>query len=298
VSEPIAAVVTPVRNGARWIEQTIRSVLEQTAVRSGRVSLRYIVMDGGSTDGTQDIVREVGGDAVELVSERDAGMYAALAKGFRRVANDSDVCAYLNAGDLWHTGALDVVLDVMQLADVEWVSGYRVAYNAAGQIVHVTLPAAYRPRLIATGAYGRSLPSIQQESTFWRGSLLKAVDLDRLRKFRLAGDYYLWRCFSERATLYTVAALLGGFRMHGSHLSAARASYAAEVQAMTRRPTAYDRAICSLDRPVWVAPDAVKKALGRSQILRYDVKKQCWTKGGAHRLATHHSNDQAEALTP
>ena len=290
--DAVAAVVTPVRNGAAWIEQTMRSVLDQTAVCSGRARLRYIVMDGGSTDGTQDIVRAVGGNAVELVSERDAGMYAALAKGFRQVAGDSDVCAYVNAGDLWHLGALDVVLDVLQLPGVDWVSGYRVAYNAAAQIVHVTLPSTYRARLIATGAYGTTLPSIQQESTFWRSSLLESVDLDHLADFRLAGDYYLWRCFAERTTLYTVAALLGGFRMHGGHLSGARATYAAEVRSMTRRPGFSDRVIGCLDRPIWVAPDGVKKALGRHQILRYDVAKDSWTKGGTRRLPTHRWHDR------
>jgi len=252
-------------------------------------------MDGGSTDGTPDLVRAIGGDAVELVSERDAGMYSALAKGFRRVSDGSDICAYLNAGDLWHAGALDVVLDVFQLPGVDWVSGYRVAYNAAAQVVHVALPSTYRARLIATGAYGTSLPSIQQESTFWRSSLLETVDLDHLADFRLAGDYYLWRCFAERTTLYTVAALLGGFRMHGGHLSGARAHYAAEVRSMTRRPGIYDRAIGSLDRPIWVAPDGVKKALGRGRILRYNVQKECWTKGGTRRLPTHRWHHREEA---
>lgn len=292
--DAVAAVVTPVRNGAAWIEQTMRSVLDQTAVRSGRVSLRYIVMDGGSTDGTPEIVRAVGGDAVQLISEQDAGMYAALAKGLRQVAEGSDICAYLNAGDLWQPGALDVVLDVFELPGVDWVSGYRVAYNAAAQIVHVALPSTYRARLIATGAYGTALPSIQQESTFWQSWLLEAVDLDLLASFRLAGDYYLWRCFAERTPLYTVAALLGGFRMHGEHLSGARARYAAEVSSMTRRPGFGDRVVGALDRPVWVAPDSVKKAIGRRQMLRYDVRNESWTKGGTRRLPTHRWHDRAE----
>jgi hypothetical protein len=284
----VAAVVTPVLNGARWIEETMKSVLNQTAVRSGRVALRYIVLDGGSTDSTAEIARAVGGDAVRVISEPDGGMYAALAKGFREVAAGSTVCAYLNAGDLWHEGALDVVLDTFDLPAVDWVCGYHVAYNKAGQIIHVRLPYRYRNRLIAAGKYGTSLPSIQQESTFWRGSMLESVDLDRMASFRFAGDYYLWHCFSGRATLRTVAAVLGGFRLHGGHLSSARAAYAAEVSSITRAPNLRDRVTTNLDHICWQAPDSVKKALGQRQILRYDVESDRWVEGTARRLPTHH----------
>jgi glycosyltransferase involved in cell wall biosynthesis len=289
VSNQIAAVVTPVLNGARWIEETMRSVLNQSAVRSGRVRLRYVVMDGGSTDGTVDIVRAVGADLVELVSEKDSGMYGALAKGFKKVAAGSDVCAYLNAGDLWHQDALDVVLEAFEIAGVDWLSGYRVAYNKAGQIVHLRLPFRYRNRLVAAGRYGASLPAIQQESTFWRGSLMQVVDLDRLASFQLAGDYYLWRSFSDRATLHTIAAVLGGFRLHGGHLSDARSAYAAEVSEMTNRARVADKFFEYFDRIAWRAPDDVKKALGRGQMLRYDLGTGAWVKGKARRLPAHHA---------
>jgi glycosyltransferase involved in cell wall biosynthesis len=276
MNKPIAAVVTPVFNGGEWIQDTVLSILDQSAVRSGRVDLRYVVMDGGSTDDTIAKVDEISDQRVTVVSATDNGMYDALAKGFRLVAEGSTVCAYLNAGDLWHEKALDIVLDVMAIPGVHWVCGYQVAYNKRGDIIHLRLPFRFRSRLIQTGSYLDFLPPIQQESTFWRTSLLESVDLNRLAEFRLAGDYYLWHCFSRVALLRTINSVLGGFRLHGGHLSDARQQYRAELATIIRRPSLVDRATRSLDRVIWRLPDRAKKGLSGGQILRYDLADERW----------------------
>ena len=95
-----------------------------------------------------------------------------------------------------------------------WLTGYAVTYNEAGAAVRFVLPYRFRRRLHRCGAYGRFLPFVQQESTFWKRELMESVDFERLAGFRLAGDYFLWRCFAERADLHVVSAHLGGFRQH------------------------------------------------------------------------------------
>ena len=90
-------VVTACKNAARYIEETVTSVLSQSVFLSGHCELEYLVCDGASTDGTQDLVRPYERKGVTLISEPDAGLYAALAKGLQRATGD--YVAYLNAGD-------------------------------------------------------------------------------------------------------------------------------------------------------------------------------------------------------
>jgi putative colanic acid biosynthesis glycosyltransferase len=92
VMRPLISVITVVRNGASCIEQTLRSVLDQ-----GLDGLEYIVIDGGSMDGTVDIIRGYKGRLAYWTSEADAGIYDAMNKGIRRASGGA--LLFLNAGD-------------------------------------------------------------------------------------------------------------------------------------------------------------------------------------------------------
>lgn len=272
-------VVTPVLNGQALVGETVASVVGQTAVASGRVELDYVLADGGSRDGTTDAAKDAGGDRVEVVSRPDAGMYDALASVWSdRLGGPRapDLMAYLNAGDVWQPHALDVVLDVMRDTAVPWVSGYTVVHNEAGQGVWVQLPYRYRRRLVQGGVYGRHLPHIQQESTFWSATLMAEVDLDRLRHFRLAGDLYLWHCFAGRTELTVVEALLGGFRLHAGQLSTDMAAYQREAAEISKRLSPLAHVTARLDAMIWHLPPRVKKLLNPCHLLRFDHQKQQW----------------------
>lgn len=88
------SVITVVRNGAGHLEETIRSVIE---IQSP-VKLDYLIIDGGSTDGTVDIIRSYADRISYWVSEQDAGIYDAMNKGWVAAADDSFVL-FLGAGD-------------------------------------------------------------------------------------------------------------------------------------------------------------------------------------------------------
>ncbi len=96
---PLITVVTPSYNQARFIEETIRTVLLQ-----GYPRLEYIVMDGGSTDGSAEIIRRYAPWISHWTSERDAGQSDAINKGFR-MAN-GEIIAWLNSDDTYHPNAL------------------------------------------------------------------------------------------------------------------------------------------------------------------------------------------------
>jgi len=268
------SIVTPCFNAQALIRDTVASVLGQRAVLSGRVGLEYLICDGASTDGTVELVRAFDSPLVKLVSEPDAGMYDALAKGLSSVTGD--VVAYLNAGDYYHPHAFDVVADIFDRPAVSWLTGYNTIYNAHGAVTNVTLPFRYRTVLFECGAYGRLLPFVQQESTFWRRGLHDLLDLGALARLRYAGDNYLWTAFSRRATLHVVQAVLGGFRFHAGQISENRRAYRAEVRSFTRSPGVLDLALAGFDRLTWYLPPQVKKYLNDGALFQYDHKAGRW----------------------
>lgn len=91
---PRISVITVVRNGAATLERTIESVLQQKK----RVDLDYIIIDGGSTDGTVGIIRRYADRIAYWVSEPDRGVYHAMNKGWAAAASDS-LILFLGAGD-------------------------------------------------------------------------------------------------------------------------------------------------------------------------------------------------------
>ncbi|HEY0869269.1 MAG TPA: glycosyltransferase [Acidothermaceae bacterium] len=267
--------ITPVRNAASLVARTVSSIVSQSAVTSGRVRLQYLLCDGASSDDTLgEAARAAGEASLETISEPDDGMYDALAKGLRRA--EGDLIFYLNAGDVLFPGALDVVVTIAEQTGAKWISGYGAIVNADGVVVSMNLPFRYRRRLLRTSAYGSLLPTLQQESTFWRAELMTNTDLDELATYRLAGDHYLWSTFSATEEPTIVKALLGGFSYHGDHLSRDKAGYRAEIARHAPRVGARDLPTALFDSVAWRAPDRVKKALNRGHLLGYDEASTAW----------------------
>src|SRR5713226_5189940 len=104
---PRITIVTAVRNGAHYIEDTIRSVISQ-----GYPNLEYIVIDGVSTDGTLDIIRKYESHIAWWVSLPDKGVYEALNTGFAR--STGEIMGWLNASDMQQLNGLFVVGSVFR----------------------------------------------------------------------------------------------------------------------------------------------------------------------------------------
>jgi glycosyltransferase involved in cell wall biosynthesis len=268
-------VITPCRNAANLIEDTVESVIGQSAIRSGRAILKYFIVDGDSTDDTVACARSASEGRAHIISKPDTGMYDALATGFSEIASDDGVTCYINAGDMFSSHAFDTVIDIFARPDIDWVTGYSAYYNQKGHTISFRLPFRYRRSFFSCGIYGTRLPHVQQESTFWRTRLLSTVDYDLLRDYRLAGDAYLWRCFSEVADLYIASTFLGGFRHHGEHLSDARELYRQELLRDVMTPSLRRRLHAAVDSILWRSPDRVKK-FWNPQLLRYDLEACEW----------------------
>ena len=260
--------VTPCLNAALHIERTMRAVLGQPYLMREGSALHYTIQDGGSRDGTLAVAERVAEEfsghdniRVQVVSAPDGGMYDALALGFEQTPL-GDVQAYLNAGDLLAPGAFDIVAEIFDRHGVEFLTGMNTRLNEAGHVVDVLLPPRYRRSLLQQGCYGTCLPCVQQESTFWSGRLHAAVDWQRLRTYRYAGDFFLWKSFAGLAPLEVVSAMLGGFCVHDGQLSAVHArDYAHEALGMLTRGGLLTPLSASLERWRWAMPNRIKRRL-------------------------------------
>ena len=211
---PRISIVTPSYNQGQFIEDTIRSVLLQ-----GYPNLEYIVMDGGSNDGTIDVIRKYQDRLAYWDSTPDEGQYDAINKGFSH--STGDIMAWLNSDDKYAPSALSVVADVFaSFPDVEWITTlYGLTFNEQGQAVGIANWRGFNRNLFLRGA---NLPHesryatgwIQQESSFWRRSLWERAGGRVDASLQLAADFDLWTRFYQHAQLYGIAALLGGFRKH------------------------------------------------------------------------------------
>ena len=272
-------IVTPCYNAEQHIEETIHSVFAQRALHTGRAKLEYIIVDGKSSDGTVTLIEKCATDfthgTTHILSEPDRGMYEALAKGLKLATGQ--VCAYLNAGDLYSPHAFDIVIDVLETHMVQWLTGLRTVHNEKGQMVSCQLPFPYRSRLFQGGLYDNiTLPHLQQESTFWHSELHEFIDFNRLAEFKYAGDYYLWSCFAQHTELKIVEAHLGGFRVHAGQLSENFDAYTAELHAIGRQPDLLDRMIALSDKALSHMPRRLWQRLYSEAVLSFDHTTQRW----------------------
>jgi hypothetical protein len=262
------SVVTPCLDPGPLLAETVASVLGQRMISRHEVELQYLIIDGGSTDGTLDYLRSLSDPRIKWVSEPDRSMYDALAKGFAEARGD--VRSYLNAGDIYHPHAFEIVADTMPLTD-GWLTGMAITYNQRGDVVDAKVPFRYRRKWFELGLYdGRILHFPQQESTFWSSEVAATTDLSPLKHLRLAGDGYLWVHFAQHVQLSIVAAHLGGFRLHEGQLSQDLMGYRQELATFTRRPLMPQRALATVDRILWYAPLKIKKRLNPRGLIIWD----------------------------
>jgi glycosyltransferase involved in cell wall biosynthesis len=208
VAWPKITLVTPVFNSVRYIEQTIQSVISQQYP-----NLEYFIIDGGSTDGTLEVIRKYEHNLTGWTSQPDNGMYDALNRGFAQ--SSGEIMGWISATDLLHTRSLFLVASVFQeLPQVEWITGRPTGLNEEGMPVDVDrLKRWARVRFLA-GANRH----IQQESTFWRRSLWERAGSHMDASRRNCNDFELWVRFFRYAKIYSVDALIGGFRFHTDSL--------------------------------------------------------------------------------
>jgi glycosyltransferase involved in cell wall biosynthesis len=166
---PRLTVITPSLNQAQFLERTLRSVLDQEYP-----DLEYIVMDGGSTDGSVDILQRYDDRLSHWVSEPDKGQSWAINRGIERATGD--VIAYINSDDYYLPGAFAAALPFFEDPAVRWVAGaseYREEDGTLDFLWLPTQPVGSRPKWVRNTWY------VPQASSFWRRDVFEEFGLLR-----------------------------------------------------------------------------------------------------------------------
>lgn len=240
-------VVTPSRNAARYLDEAISSVVLQR----GEFRIRYHIQDALSQDGTPEIIaawRERlrgtdmffrGANPIELSfdSRDDGSMYEAIQRGFemltagRSACPDRTIMTWINADDRIAPDAFRTVAAFFErYTEERWVTGIAALLREDGVLADLRLDDwGYSRARLARGEHdGRHAPFVMQEGTFWRMTLWTAVrGLDA--RFRLAGDWDLWRRMAHHSRLVTLRAVLAHHRRRRGQLSENLTNYWAEV---------------------------------------------------------------------
>ena len=211
---PRISIVTPSFNQAQYLETTLKSVLD-----AGYPNLEYIVIDGGSTDGSPDIIRQYADRLAYWVSEPDGGHMDAINKGFAR--STGEIMGWLNSDDILCRWSLPTVARIFrELPQVQWLTTRtQLLLNAAGESIGALRAPGFSRTWFYRGWHLARQPGfvgyIQQESTFWRRSLWEAAGGHVNAGLDVAGDFELWSRFFEHAELAMTDVPLAGFRVHG-----------------------------------------------------------------------------------
>jgi Flp pilus assembly protein TadD/LPS sulfotransferase NodH len=222
---PRISVVIPSFNQGAYLETTIRSVLDQNYP-----DLELIVMDGGSSDNSVNIIKKYEDKITYWQSQPDEGQYWAVNEGFQR--STGEIMAWINSDDKLHQNCLNTMATVFSgKKDVEWVTGTPNVMNEAGVIKWICTPIpVFSQKNYLHKKY--DFPSyIQQEGTFWRRSLWEKAGSRLQTKLQMAGDLELWARFFRYSPLHTLNVCTGCFREHGNQKTAkAMELYRAEAE--------------------------------------------------------------------
>lgn len=204
-SWPRISIVTPSYNQGQFLEETICSVLDQNYP-----NLEYLVIDGGSSDNSVEIIKKYEKHLTYWVSEADNGQAHAVGKGFAR--SSGQILNWLNSDDIILPGALDAAAACLgeRLDQPVVAYGWRQRIDEKGTVFDFDIPPAHLNRLLfRTGSW------IPQETAFFtRAAYVAAGGISESRRFAL--DYDLWlKCLIHGASFTCIPAFMGAMRFHG-----------------------------------------------------------------------------------
>ena len=202
---PLVSIITPSFNQARYLEATIKSVLEQDYPR-----IEYIIVDGGSADGSVDVIKKYEGRLAWWVSKQDKGQTDAINKGFNRTTGE--ILAWINSDDTYNPGAVgQAVKYLIENPEVGLVYADCNFIDEDGRMIGKFNAAQTDLRRLREGYV-----HIPQQTMFFRAKYWKELGpLDP--SFYFAMDYDLWTRIAAHAPFkYLAGQTWANFRLHTS----------------------------------------------------------------------------------
>jgi glycosyltransferase involved in cell wall biosynthesis len=196
---PLVSIVTPSFNQAAYIEDALNSVFAQDYA-----NIEYIVIDGGSTDGSAELIKKDAARLAYWVSEPDAGQADAINKGFARA--QGKYFAWINADDRMLPNMISNAVAFLEAnPEVGLVYGDADFIDAQGRVI-----GRFAARQTDYARMLRGYVHIPQQATVWRAALWQPLDTS----LQFAMDYDLWVRVAKRSRLRYVPQLWAQFRLH------------------------------------------------------------------------------------
>lgn len=200
---PKVTIVTPSFNQGKYLEATILSVLNQDYP-----NIEYIVIDGGSTDGSVDVIKRYQDRLAYWISEPDRGQSHAINKGFERASGQ--IFNWLNSDDLLMPSAVKIAVHyLIEKPDVGMVYGDRTIIDGKGNFLRLLELPSFNPKTLL---YNLKIP---QETAFIRRRCwfeVGGVD----EKLTYCMDYDLWIKLNKVTRVYHIPFVLGVYRTHSA----------------------------------------------------------------------------------
>ena len=239
---PRISVIIPSLNQAEFIEHTLRSVIDQKYP-----ALELIVMDGGSADGTREILERFAPHLSHWECAKDAGQSHAINKGLARATGD--VWCYLNSDDLLLPGSLARIGEIFRDPSVEWVGGISVIFDEHGDRGTVTPQDPRSEKEIVT-PWSRSVEHVFPCSNvcYMRRSMYEKLGgFDESYSYSMDMEYYT-RAHFAGYRLQRIPDILGRWRWHPASKTVKDGSAYRFLEEELRIATAYAERLGPSDR--------------------------------------------------
>ena len=231
-SLPTISVITPSFRQAGFLRETMKSVLEQDYP-----ALEYIVIDGGSSDGSHEIIAAHDDQLAYWVSQQDRGQVHAINKGLERATGD--ILCYLNSDDLFHPGALRAVAEAYtKNPDVDIFHGRCSTIDENGAPLDRTffgdIDAPIKILdLWSVWFFGKN---VVQPEVFWTRRLMDRIGLfDEAFHYAMDYDYWTRAIVGANAKVCRIDQELAAFRLWGGQKSTAAEKAANELRQIAIR---------------------------------------------------------------
>lgn len=255
-SRPRFAIVTPSYQHAPFLDRCLRSVIEQKGL-----AIDYVVQDGGSTDGSRDIIAAHARHLHAWASERDAGQADAIARGFARTNGaPDDAMAWLNSDDFYLPGTLATVADFFaRHPEVDVVYGHRCVVDDKDRLIGRWIVPRHDDEVLRLNDF------VPQETLFWRRRLWDRVGgIDRSLQFALDWDLLL-RFQAAGARMVRLPVFLGCFRVHPAQKTSAAMHHVGQAEIDWLRTRTHGR---------FIAPDELVAHPALRRYLRASARRE------------------------
>lgn len=218
MQSPKISIVTPSFNQAQFLERTILSVINQNYP-----NLEYIIIDGGSTDGSVDIVKKYDSKLSYWVSEKDNGQSDALNKGFEKCTGE--ILAFLNSDDMFLNGILEKVGAVFSnFPEVDFVYGHNFVINEFDDILKLSVALPYKLKENLNGVF-----SIPQQSAFWKKWIYNKVGGFNINNHSCMDGEFFALAGTLNPNYHLIDEPLSAFRLHLNSKTMDKKKYSKEI---------------------------------------------------------------------